>query len=574
MVLYPPIEIGPQQRSDKLDVLFVVDNSVSMADKQHILSQSVSSFLTRLVNPFCVDAQGKPTPTQPASGDAPCVTGSRELTPVKDIHLGVITSSIGSHGGGVCSTGSADDHVDDHAELLPAQRANLPSWDNAGYLSYDAAGSVGVSDVNSVIKDLTTIIDAATEHGCGYEAPLEAMYRFLVDPEPPVSVSQVNNQSVPGAINQALLTQRKRFLRPDSAVAIVILSDESDCSIRDDGIGWFVGSESRMPRSTVACATDANDPCCRSCAQKEGSPPAGCAALSADANCKQVASGQLYATWDVAHDSLNLRCFDQKRRFGFDLLYPVERYSDALSNPQVRNRNQVLVPNPLLAGDEKGPRSATLISVSVIVGAPWQDLATTASLSSGHPIEYMDGAALDSNGRWPLLIGDRAHNVRPSDPFMIESIEERTGQNSLTNMAIVSSSSTNPLANAINGHEHKVPSLDDLQFACIFPLPTPKACPSGDSLCDCAADKNGKTDAIQASNSPLCQPPEGGAVTTTQYFGKGYPGTRELIFAQQLGARSVPASVCPRTLTDTTSPDYAYTPAFSALITRIGATLK
>jgi hypothetical protein len=227
-----------------------------------------------------------------------------------------------------------------------------------------------------------------------------------------------------------------------------------------------------------------------------------------------------------------------------------------------------------LAGDEKGPRSATLISVSVIVGAPWQDLATTASLSSGHPIEYMDGAALDSNGRWPLLIGDRAHNVRPSDPFMIESIEERTGQNSLTNMAIVSSSSTNPLANAINGHEHKVPSLDDLQFACIFPLPTPKACPSGDSLCDCAADKNGKTDAIQASNSPLCQPPEGGAVTTTQYFGKGYPGTRELIFAQQLGARSVPASVCPRTLTDTTSPDYAYTPAFSALITRIGATLK
>jgi len=572
--VYPPIEIGPQQRSDKLDVLFVVDNSVSMADKQHILSQSVSSFVTRLVNPLCVDAQGTPAATQPASGDAPCVTGTRELTPVKDIHLGVITSSIGSHGGDVCSSGTADDHLDDHAELVPAQRANLPSWDNAGYLSYDAAGSVGVADVNSVIKDLTTIIDAATERGCGYEAPLEAMCRFLVDPEPPVSVTRVASTSTPGAVNQALLTQRKRFLRPDSAVAVVILSDESDCSMRDDGVGWFVASQMRMPRSTVACATDANDPCCRSCAQNELNPPTGCGALSADANCKSIPSGQSYATWDVAHDSLNLRCFDQKRRFGFDLLYPVERYSNALSNPQVRNRQQVLVPNPLLAGDEKGPRSATLISVSVIVGAPWQDLATTASLSPGNPIEYMDGAALESNGRWPLLIGDRAHNLRPSDPFMIESIEERTGQNPLTNIAIVSSSSTNPLANAINGHEQKVPSFDDLQYACIFPLPAPRPCLNGDSLCDCSADKSGKTDAINASNSPLCQPPEGGAVTTTQYFGKGYPGTRELILAQQLGARAVPASICPRTLTDTTSPDYAYKPAFNALITRIGATLK
>jgi len=573
-VVYPPIDIGTQKVSDKLDVLFVVDNSVSMADKQSILSRSVSSFVTRLVNPLCVDEQGNPVATQPASGGAPCASGTREMTPVKDLHLGVITTSIGSHGGTVCSSGGADEHLDDRAELLPMQRANLPSYDNSGFLSYDAAGLTGASDVTSVITDLKTTIDAATERGCGYEAPLEAMYRFLVDPQPPTSVTLVSGQSVPGAVNEALLTQRKRFLRPDSAVAIVILSDENDCSIRDDSVGWFVGSMSRMPLSTAVCDTNVNDPCCRSCAQNESAPPTGCVALSADANCKQVAPGQRYAVWDAAHDSLNLRCFDQQRRFGFDLLYPVERYSDALSNPLVYNRNRELVQNPLLAGDERGARSATLISVSMIIGAPWQDLATPASLGSGHPIQYMNGAALESNGRWPLLIGDRAHNVPPSDPFMIESIQERTGQNPLTNIPIVSSSSMNPLANSINGHEQHNPSFDDLQYSCIFPLPAPKPCSNGDSMCDCAADKAGNLGAISTSNTPLCQPPEGGAPGTTQYFGKGYPGTRELTLAKQLGARAVPASICPRTLADADSPDYAYKPAFSALITRIATTLK
>ncbi|HYP77580.1 MAG TPA: collagen-like protein [Polyangiaceae bacterium] len=573
---YPPIDIGAQQKSDKLDVLFVVDNSGTMADKQNILQASLSKFLTRLANPLCVDAQGKPVVTQPASGDAACITGSREMTPVKDMHLGVITTSIGSHGGSVCAMATtAVDHLDDRAELLPAQRPNLPSYDNAGYLAYDAAGAVGVSDLNHVITDLQTIVSAAGEHGCGYEAPLEAMYRFLVDPEPPVSIKLVNQQSTPDGINSALLAQRNAFLRPDSALAVVIVSDENDCSIRDDGVGWFVGSQSRMPRSTAACASNANDPCCRSCAQNEANPPSGCTAVRDDAVCGVIPAGQSYATWDALHDSLNLRCFNQRQRFGFDLLYPIERYSDALSNPKVRNRSGALVDSPLFAArDGKGPRSATLISVSLIVGAPWQDLATSESLSSGHAVEYLDGAGLESAGRWPLLLGDRALNLPPSDPFMIESIAERTGTNPLTQTGIVPSSSTNPLANAINGHEQKIPGFDDLQYACTFALPTPKACANGEPACDCSADKAGNLDAVKASNSPLCQPPEGGAVTSTQYYGKGYPGARELGFAKLLGARAVPASICPRTLTDTSSPDYAYEPAFDALITRIKATLK
>ena len=37
-------------------------------------------------------------------------------------------------------------------------------------------------------------------------------------------------------------------------------------------------------------------------------------------------SGGQYATWDQLHDSLNLRCYNQHQRFGFDLLYDTTRY--------------------------------------------------------------------------------------------------------------------------------------------------------------------------------------------------------------------------------------------------------
>ena len=573
---YPPVDIGPQKKSGALDVLFVVDDSASMADKQNILSSSLPSFVMRLVNPLCLDAQGNPTAQQPASGALACSSGKRQLTPVTDMHLGVISTSIGGHGGTVCATAAqAGDHLDDRAELLPSQRDNVASYQGAGYLSFDTSGLAGASNVGSVVSDLQAMVSAAGERGCGFEAPLEAMYRFLVDPEPPVSVDQVNGVSTRTGLNAALLAQRNAFLRPDSALAIVILSDESDCSIVDDGVGWFVGSSSQMPLSTVACDTNANDPCCRSCAQRENAPPTGCTALTADDKCKTIPAGQTFATTDALHDSVNLRCYNQRQRFGFDLLYPIERYSDALSNPKIRNSAQQLVDNPLLAArDGKGPRSATLISVSVIVGAPWQDLASTASLGAGHALEYLDGTGLQSNQRWPLLVGDRANNVAPSDPFMNESVAARSGQNPLTSIPIVAPTSQNPIANAINGHEQNIPDFADLQYACTFALPTPKVCAAGDSSCDCSPDKSHSLAAVIASNSPLCQPPAGGAASGTQYYGKGYPGARELGFAQLLGARAVPASICPKTLSDVNSADYAYKPAFSALVGRIASTLK
>jgi hypothetical protein len=213
-----------------------------------------------------------------------------------------------------------------------------------------------------------------------------------------------------------------------------------------------------------------------------------------------------------------------------------------------------------------------LISVSLIVGAPWQDLASDDSLTS-NDLSYLSASQLVSAKRWPMLIGDTQYGT-PSDPLMRESIDPRSGKSPLTNAPLVAADSTDPLANPANGHEQFVPDNADLQYACTFRLPTPKVCKSGEVSCDCSPDKQGNADAVVAANSPVCQPPTGGPAGTTQYFGRGYPGSRELRFGKALGARTAASSICPKDTSDEASQSYGYVPALNALVDRIAVTLK
>ena len=55
-----------QKSVDKIDLLFMIDNSISMADKQLVLQAAVPDLVQRLVNPNCVDPNsgvpGTPAP--------------------------------------------------------------------------------------------------------------------------------------------------------------------------------------------------------------------------------------------------------------------------------------------------------------------------------------------------------------------------------------------------------------------------------------------------------------------------------------------------------------------------------
>src|SRR3954471_12448585 len=92
--------VVPQPAIDKVDVLVMVDNSSSMADKQRILADAVPDLIRGLVQPKCVDKKTR-APTgvlaDPLKAEGQqCAAGSEPaFVPITDMHIGVISSSLG-----------------------------------------------------------------------------------------------------------------------------------------------------------------------------------------------------------------------------------------------------------------------------------------------------------------------------------------------------------------------------------------------------------------------------------------------------------------------------------------------
>jgi len=137
----------------------------------------------------------------------------------------------------------------------------------------------------------------------------------------------------------------------------------------------------------------------------------------------------------------------------------------------------------------------------------------------------------------------------------------------------------------INGHEYNVNpnTLDDLQYACIFELPssmardcTQPAFTSTDPAlrrgCDC---RTSATDNVADRNRPLCQPPGGGPAGTEQYAAKAFPTTRHLDLLQRMKSRGVAGSICPKTTGgDPNASAYGYNAVFGAVVARLHESLE
>ncbi|MBM4362491.1 MAG: hypothetical protein FJ104_07400, partial [Deltaproteobacteria bacterium] len=580
---------------DKIDLLFMIDNSISMADKQSVLKDAVPDLVQRLVNPTCVDrATGTRSATQPAQPSDACPEpGSvREFAPVADIHVGVISSSLGGFGSTLCSNTEFDN---DFAQLI-GSRPRFGSTPGIaepvtaqGFLDWNPPAKGGSQDVGAFVATFQAMTQAVGEFGCGYEASLESVYRFLVDPEPPARVVLQpcggGQCAVSEGRDDVLLQQRAAFLRPDSLVAAIVVSDENDCSVRASAQSYLVGAGQQLPESTAICKTNPNDECCFSCGA--GTPPAGCE--SAAATCAEP---------DPNMDKLNLRCFEQKRRFGIDLLYPTQRYVNALSQPQICIGKDDLSaedcapadlrPNPLFAGASGSPRDPSLVFLAGIVGVPWQDLqaksyqdreGTTVQLPPEN-LRYKTADVLRDDGTWDVILGNPAPDpasgaapIPPTDNLMVESVAPRSGA-ALGGTAQIAPVTAGPGGNRANGHEWMNSQLDDLQYACTFPLPAPRDCAAVEQMpkpqpgCDCksSVDPAGEL-------NPLCQNPTSGQYGTTQYLAKAYPGLRHLQVLKDLGQNSIVASICARNVTDTSRQDYGYRPAVDAIVDRLADAL-
>ncbi len=618
---------------DKVDVLFDIDNSASMGDKQFFLTLAIPDLIDRLINPNCVDtATGAPAGIK-SNGGMGCPTGSKpEFPPVHDMHLGIVSSSLGQRLSepdptgrtGVCYDplvaqdpfSNINAHMDDKGHLLGRSLAYGANGATAtegvvndaviaaygmppsGFLYWYPRRSpppVGpatpIADPMQLQNDFAQLVTGVGTFGCGIESQLESWYRFLVQPDPYETLAlDANRHAQWQGVDSVILKERHDFLRPDSLVAVVVLSDENDSEIDVrslGGLGYlFMRTLFVPPHGTTPCLGNPLAPGCHSCGPSD----------TGDPNCLPAPSGQLVQEYTAANNwgyDPNLRHVHMRAKYGLDPQFPIERYFTGLTSPKVPDRNGEYPPgvlnyqgylpsnlkctNPLFAKAlpdgtatdpatlcnlPQGDRTLDKIFYAHIGGVPYQLL----HFKPGNP-----AASLLSAQDWVKILGTDPlrYDYTGIDPHMIESYLPRPG---LPPPAMPSNSDPISGRDWITDQE-MVPGSHvlkvDRQYACTFKLPAPRDCTLNYNIpyrCDCPSRGGGLT---HDQTPPLCDD----ADPTSQVYAKAYPTIRELLLAKLMGSQGIVASICPQETVDATSPVYGYRPAVAAIVDRVKAGL-
>jgi hypothetical protein len=216
-----------------LDLLFVIDDSGTMADKQASLRQAFPEFMAQLDS---------------APGGRP------------NLHIGVISTDMGAKGrldstpgtsvgtvgqGGCANLGKAGHLQINNAPIIPDEVTGTPR-------PFFEVARDGTSNISGSLEDAFTTMAALGATGCGFEQQLHAMRVALEDT---------------GGAN-------KGFLRESANLGIVMLTDEDDCSMTHSALlgpeGGPLGplQSFRCFRFGVTCAQDIN-----SVGEKSGCEP-------------------------------------------------------------------------------------------------------------------------------------------------------------------------------------------------------------------------------------------------------------------------------------------------------------
>ena len=177
----------PQTINRNVDILFVIDDSVSMADKQANLAANFPNFINVL---------------NTIEGGLP------------DVQIGVVTSDVGTKATQDAQPGPAIGQVGNGGCSGTGKAGNLQTFGAPvnGTFIRDVKLSDGTRqrnyDSNMTLAQVFSTMARAGATGCGFEQHLEAMRRAL------------NNNP-----------QNAGFLRPDAYLAVIFIADEDDCSM-------------------------------------------------------------------------------------------------------------------------------------------------------------------------------------------------------------------------------------------------------------------------------------------------------------------------------------------------------
>ncbi len=178
-----------------VDMLWVIDNSNSMAEEQASLAANFPALIETLTHPPDADDDGEP-----------------DYPPLTDLRVGIVSTDMGvGDTAGVigCPSGSGDDGV-----MISRSRAGgacaSVGTEGPPWLQFDGTNGDAFEADFACLSALGT-------NGCGLEQQLEA------------SLAALTRHAAPGGPHEG-------FLRPDSLVAVVYVTDEDDCSAADDAI--------------------------------------------------------------------------------------------------------------------------------------------------------------------------------------------------------------------------------------------------------------------------------------------------------------------------------------------------
>jgi hypothetical protein len=198
---------------DKVDLLFMIDNSNSTTEEQTRLVEQ----LPRLVEALTAGD------VDPDDG----IDVGRDFQPIRSLNLGVITGDMGTEGRPVPT-----------CDLQPlGEDGVLRTWGNTAVdptcpTSYPSflGFAPGLDDAASFITDASCLAVVGTS-GCGFEQPLEAILK-AVTPSGQAPVGAFDGQFAMGTTGHAD-GANAGFLRPDSLLVVVAMTDEDDCSALD-----------------------------------------------------------------------------------------------------------------------------------------------------------------------------------------------------------------------------------------------------------------------------------------------------------------------------------------------------
>ncbi|MBI5498727.1 MAG: hypothetical protein HY907_00670 [Deltaproteobacteria bacterium] len=210
---WPP---PPRDRTTRLDLVVLVDNSGSMAQEQAALTAAFPDLLSELIDP-------------PPDPD----TGRVSHPPVEELNVGVISTDMGTAGLrlSTCAISDVGDNGCFRNTPSPAVADCVPAYPSFLFRDRENAHVYTAADM---AHDFTCIATLGT-NGCGWEQPLLAM------------CSAVTTNPETGVCNRG-------FFRPDAILALLIVTDEDDCSVARDHSEMFDADRSDLGPLNVRCA--------------------------------------------------------------------------------------------------------------------------------------------------------------------------------------------------------------------------------------------------------------------------------------------------------------------------------